>query len=164
MAINPSQPATIHGQISFPLQKYVIKVKSCNYFQLTSQLRGEYISPLLQELVGYYSNRLSYKEVEKLVERMSGQKLLSDQKIWQIIVNKSLKVSEEWRQETEEINKKIKTEVDICSEVDIYDPNSPEILLFDDAIGVKKLQRIERNLTKKKLMSLKISRNHLVSL
>jgi hypothetical protein len=74
--------------------------------------------------VGYYSNRLSYKEVEKLVERMSGQKLLSDQKIWQIIVNKASLVSESWQQKTEEINKKIKTEVDISSEVDIYASDS----------------------------------------
>ena len=101
-------------------------------------MRGEYISPLLQELVGYYSNRLSYKEVEKLVERISGEKLLSDQKIWQIIVNKAEQVSVEWQQENEEIDKIIKTDVAISSEVDIYDPDSPEILLFDDAIGVKK--------------------------
>jgi hypothetical protein len=101
--------------------------------------------------VGYYSNRLSYKEVEKLVERMSGEKLLSDQKIWQIIVNKSRQVSEEWQQETEEINKKIKTEVDICSEVDIYASDSSEILLFDDGIGVKKQKENREKLDKKEI-------------
>ena len=99
--------------------------------------------------MGYYSNRLSYQEVEKLVERLSGEKLLSDQKIWQIIVDKSLKVSGSWQQETEEIDKKIKTEVAICSEVDIYDANSPEILLFDDAIGVKKQKENREKLDKK---------------
>ncbi len=82
--------------------------------------------------MGYYSNRLSYKEVEKLVERISGKKLLSDQKIWQIIVNKAGQVSVEWQQENEEINKIIKTDVAISSEVDIYDPDSPEILLFEE--------------------------------
>lgn len=129
---------TIHGRFTFPLQKYLINGKSGNYFGLTSQVFSEYISPLLQELVGYYSNHLSYKEVEFLVERVSGKRILSDQKIWKTIVKKVLKVSESWLQETEEINQKIKTEVDICSEVDIYAQNPPEILLFDDAIGVKK--------------------------
>ena len=114
-------------------------------------MRSEYISPLLQELVGYYSNRLSYKEVEKLVERISGEKLLSDQKIWQIIVNKAEQVSVEWQQENEEIDKIIKTDVAISSEVDIYDPDSPEILLFDDAIGVKKQKENREKLDKKEI-------------
>ncbi|MCH2247806.1 MAG: UPF0236 family protein [Crocosphaera sp.] len=114
-------------------------------------MRSEYISPLLQELVGYYSNRLSYKEVEKLVERISGEKLLSDQKIWQIIVNKAEQVSVEWQQENEEIDKIIKTDVAISSEVDIYDPDSPEILMFDDAIGVKKQKENREKLEKKEI-------------
>ncbi len=54
---------------------------------------------------------MSYKEVEKLVERISGEKLLSDQKIWQIIVNKAGQVSVEWQQENEEIDSLIKTDV-----------------------------------------------------
>ena len=74
---HPITVKTIHGQITFPLQKYLINGKSCHYFQLTYQLRSEYISPLLQELLGYYSNRLSYKEVEKLVERISGKNYYS---------------------------------------------------------------------------------------
>ena len=69
---------TIHGQFYFRLQKYIVKGKSCNYFDLTSQLGRENISHGLQELVAYYSNRISYQEVEKLLERISGEKLLSD--------------------------------------------------------------------------------------
>jgi hypothetical protein len=89
--------------------------------------------------------------VEKLVERISGEKLLSDQKIWEIIVKKAGQVSVEWQQENEEINKKIKTEVDICSKVDVYAPDSPEILLFDDAIGVKKQKQNRKKLNKKEI-------------
>ena len=58
---------TIHGQFNFRLQKYLLKEKSCNYFDLTSQLTTGNISQGLQELVAYYSNRLSYQEVEKLM-------------------------------------------------------------------------------------------------
>lgn len=65
---------------------------------LTQQLAEGYISPRLQELSAYYSNRLSYEEVEKLVERVSGSKLLSDQKIGQIVSDKAEKLSQEMQQ------------------------------------------------------------------
>ncbi len=129
---------TIHGQFDFRLQKYLVKGKSCNYFDLTSQLTRENISHGLQELVAYYSNRISYQEVENLVERISGEKLLSDQKIWDIVVNKAVEVSSQWQQEIQSIKQSIKSESQIASLVDIYNPLSQEILLFDDGIGVKK--------------------------
>ena len=125
---------TIHGQFNFQLQKYLVKGKSCNYFDLTSQLTTGNISQGLQELVAYYSNRLSYQEVEDLVARISGEKLLSDQKIWEIVVNKAVEISKKWLGEVEEI----KQEIPIAPTVDIYDPLTEEILLFDDGIGVKK--------------------------
>jgi len=53
--------------------------------------------PRLQELSAYYSNRLSYEEVEKLVERVS--QLLSDQKIGQIVSDKAEKLSQEMQQQ-----------------------------------------------------------------
>ncbi len=125
---------TIHGQFDFRLQKYLVQGKSCNYFDLTSQLTTGNISQGLQELVAYYSNRLSYQEVEDLVARISGEKLLSDQKIWKIVVNKAVEISKKWLGEIEEI----KQEITIEPTVNIYDPLTEEILLFDDGIGVKK--------------------------
>jgi hypothetical protein len=125
---------TIHGQFDFQLQKYLVQGKSCNYFDLTSQLNKGNISEGLQELVAYYSNRLSYQEVENLVVRISGEKLLSDQKIWEIVVNKAQEISRKWLSEMESI----KPEINIAATVDIYQPLTEEILLFDDGIGVKK--------------------------
>ena len=129
---------TIHGQFNFRLQKYLVKGKSCNYFDLTSQLITGNISKGLQELVAYYSNRLSYQSVEDLLERISGDKLLSDQKIWEIVVNKAVEVSSKWQSEIESIKQKIKSEISIAPTVNIYAPLQKEILLFDDGIGVKK--------------------------
>jgi len=63
-----------------------------------------YISPRLQELSAYYSNRLSYEEVEKLVERVSGAKL-SDQKIGQIVSDKAEKLSQEMQQQVRTLSK-----------------------------------------------------------
>lgn len=131
---NQVKVKTIHGQFDFRLQKYLVQGKSCNYFDLTSQLTGGNISEGLQELVAYYSNRLSYQEVEDLVTRISGEKLLSDQKIWEIVVNKAVEISGKWLEEMEQS----KLEIAIAPTVDIYDPSTEEILLFDDGIGVKK--------------------------
>lgn len=119
---------TIHGQFDFRMQKYLVKGKSCNYLDLTNQLTTGNISNGLQEFVAYYSNRLSDEEVEDLVERISGDKLLSDQKIWEIVVNKAVEVSRNWQQEIQEIKPEIKSEIPIAPRVDIYDPLTEEIL------------------------------------
>ncbi|MGH2412244.1 MAG: hypothetical protein ACRDEA_00810 [Microcystaceae cyanobacterium] len=38
---------------------------------LTNQLKESYLSPRLQELAAYYSNRLSYEEVAALMDKES---------------------------------------------------------------------------------------------
>ncbi|WP_146138613.1 hypothetical protein [Chroococcidiopsis cubana] len=87
---------------------------------------------------------MSYEEVALLVERVSGERLLSDQKIRQIVSNKALIISQD-------INKTIAATlaknddkvVQVNANVDIYNPEEKEILLFDDGIQVKS-QKAER--------------------
>jgi len=55
--------------------------------RVNSAMAEGYISPRLQELSAYYSNRLSYEEVEKLVEKWWSQ--AGDQKIGQIVSDKA---------------------------------------------------------------------------
>jgi len=129
---------TVHGQFRFELQKYLNGQERTNYWELTQQLELGYISPRLQELCGYYSNRMSYEEVALLVERVSGARLLSDQKISQIVSNKALQLSQEIYKETTEILDKTDIElIEVNPKVDIYNTESSEILLFDDGIQVK---------------------------
>jgi len=126
-----------------------------SYFELSQQLTEGYISPRLQEFCAYYSNRLSYKEVEKLVERLSGEYLLSDQKIWQIVSNKALVVSQDIQRNVMETLAQASSEVvRVNSEVDIYDSESEEVLLFDDGIQVKS-QKAERQPKAKSLKAKK---------
>lgn len=66
----------------FSLQKYQVHGQAASYFELTNQLREGFMSNRLQELCGYYSNRISYEEVAKLVERVSGERLLSRPENW----------------------------------------------------------------------------------
>ncbi|RUS92787.1 hypothetical protein DSM107010_72880 [Chroococcidiopsis cubana SAG 39.79] len=102
----------------------------------------------MQEFCGYYSNRLSYEEVASLVERVSGERLLSDQKIGQIVSNKALEFSQEIYESTRiTLAKSNQDVVKVNPTVNIYQPESKEILLFEDGIQVKgqKEQRQARN-------------------
>lgn len=107
-----------------------------------------YVSPRLPEFCGYYSNRLSYKEVALLIERVSGERLLSDQKIGQIVSTKALQFSQDIYESTILTLDKSKPDVvRVNPRVNIYQPESKEILLFADRIQVKgqKEQRQAKN-------------------
>lgn len=128
----------MHGKFVFQLQKYQIHQQETNYFELTKQLQEGYISPGLQELCGYYSNRLSYEEVARLVERIAGERLLSDQKSGQIVSDKALKISQEIYKNMEvTLVENNHDTIEVNPQVDIYNPESKETLLFDDGIQVK---------------------------
>lgn len=134
---------TIHGKFVFGLQKYQCETQETNYLALTNQLQSGYISSRLQELCSYYSNRMSYEEVALLVERTSGERLLSDQKIGQIVSAKALEISQDIYKSTRETLIKNDDVLPVNSIVDIYNPQEQEILLFDDGIQVKG-QKAER--------------------
>ena len=129
---------TLHGKFVFSLQKYQFDARETNYLTETNQLQEGYVSSRLQEFCAYYSNRTSYEEVALLVERVSGERLLSDQKIGQIVSDTALKISQEIHKNTsttlEKVNERV---VKVSSQVDIYNPEAKEILLFDDGIQVK---------------------------
>ncbi len=118
--------------------------QSTSYFKMTNQLQEGFISSRLQELCGYYSNRLSYEEVAGLVERVSGARLLSDQKIGQIVSAKALKISQDiYKSVAVTLAENDHDAVQANSNVEIYNPEEKEILLFDDGIQVKS-QKAER--------------------
>ena len=135
---------TLHGKFVFGLQKYQFETQETNYLALTNQLQEGYVSPRLQELCGYYSNRMSYEEVALLVERISGERLLSDQKIGQIVSAKALKLSQDiYKSMTATLAENHQDALTVNAKVDIYNPEEKEILLFDDGIQVKG-QKAER--------------------
>lgn len=79
---------------------------------------------------------MSYEEVEKLIERNTGEQLLSDQSIWRIVVAKAAKISQQKQKEVAQRLKKAKLPT-VASEVDIYNTKAAEVLIFDDGIQVK---------------------------
>jgi hypothetical protein len=108
-------------------------------FRLTNQLEDGHTSDGLKELSAYYANRLSYEEVEELVERTTGEKQLSDQSIQNTVVDKALEVSKQARTEALSVLEDDTLALpEIDQEVDLYDAQAKEVLIFVDGIGVKK--------------------------
>jgi len=129
----------LNGYFPFRVQRFLSEAGEVTYFDLTEQFQDDYVSDVLREFSGYYSNRLSYGEVEGLIERVTGKRQLSDAKIQQIVVDKAIEVSKLQEKEMEKLEecKELKMPK-VQGEVNIYDPDEKEILLFDDGIQVKK--------------------------
>ncbi|MCK7477232.1 MAG: hypothetical protein M0C28_06820 [Candidatus Moduliflexus flocculans] len=133
---------TLHGRFEFHVQRFRNHLqpteKDRTYFDLTDQFQKMYVSDRLQELAGYYSNRLSYANVAELIHRVTGDRQLSDQKIWQIARDKTVEISQAWQVETEKwLNGSELPFPKIQEKIDLYDSKSREILVFEDAIQVR---------------------------
>ena len=107
--------------------------KEETYFSLTGQFQEVYITQRLQELSAYYSTILSYKEVENLVIRVTGEKQISDQKVWQIVNDKAVEISQCWKNEVEKtLNNKQLIFPKIQDKIDIYDSKSRGIIVLEE--------------------------------
>ena len=141
MKFNGTTPVRIKsltGSFNFREQRFVIEDKELRYFELTNQFQEGYISDRLKELSCSYSNRLSYKEVEGVIERVTGEKQLSDEKIQQIVVDKGAELSHLKEEEVKKLKEREGLKMPLIKEkVDIYDPKEEEILIFDDGIQVR---------------------------
>ncbi|MBK8752171.1 MAG: hypothetical protein IPL99_11240 [Candidatus Competibacteraceae bacterium] len=69
---------------------------------MTDQFKERYISDRLQEFSAYYSNRLSYAQVANLISRVTGDRQLSDQKVRQLVVDKTVEISQRLQNEVKE--------------------------------------------------------------
>jgi hypothetical protein len=133
---------TLNGSFPFKNQRFLennCDQTSHTYLGLTNQLEDGHSSEGLKELSTYYANRLSYEEVEELVERTTGEKQLSAQSVQNIVVNFAKEVSKQIESEALSV---LEDETlclpDINQEVDVYDAEAEEVLIFVDGIGVKK--------------------------
>lgn len=123
---------TIHGRFRFVGQRLGVGREATTWLEQSQQVLPGQVSRRLGELSAYYANRLSYEEVEGLLERWTGARLLTDQAIRQQVVAQAAAVSAQWAQATQEVAV-MSTE----SQVDWYDRPAPEVLVLADAIQVK---------------------------
>jgi Uncharacterised protein family (UPF0236) len=131
---------TLHGSFKFAQQMYqAIDDKPVGFLTLSGKRGYGYVSRGLQELVTYYSNRLSYEELSGLVVRVSGTGQLSAQSIWNIVQDTTQVLSDQLEVELGEIesDSAVCIMVDGRDSLDIYDGQAEEILVMDDGILVK---------------------------
>jgi len=133
---------TLTGSFRFKNQRFLennCDQTSHTYLGLTNQFEEGYSSTGLKEFSTYYANRLSYEEVEELVERTTGEKQYRSQSIQNTVVDKALEVSEQVESEALAILEDDTLGLpEINKEVDIYDIDTKEVLIFVDGIQVKK--------------------------
>jgi hypothetical protein len=125
---------TLHGEFEFAVQKYLMDGVSLSYLELT-QSESSSLSRGLQEFCAYYSNQLSYSEVAALVERHCGARVMSSQAIWQLVQARALQLSETIERTT--LQGLSEPPISVSRTIDLYDRTSAEVIVLDDAIGVK---------------------------
>jgi hypothetical protein len=140
---------TLHGSFEFAQQMYQASDDdSVGFFSLSGKMGYGYVSRGLQELVTYYSNRLSYKELSALVVRVSGTGQLSAQSICNIVQDTAQVLSDQLEVDLGELtsDSAASIRVDGHGSLDIYDGQAEEILVMDDGILVKE-QKANRELS-----------------
>ncbi len=124
---------TIHGSFEFAEQRFLLPDGSgCRYLKRTGQgLRSSGI----EEFCLYYCNRLSFAEVSKLLERVSGERLLCEQTLWNWVQHKAREVSTALSSEVD-ASRSLALPT-FAEALDIYDADAEEVLVSTDAIQVK---------------------------
>jgi hypothetical protein len=124
---------TLHGSFEFAEQRFLLSDgSSWRYLRRTEQ---GLVSSGLGELCLYYCNRLSFAEVAKLVERVSGERLVCEQTLWNWAQQKAREASSALRSE---VATTLALPLPAVGEaVDIYEASSEEVLVMTDAIQVK---------------------------
>lgn len=105
---------------------------TCRYLGRTGQALASW---RLKEFCLYFSGRLSFAEVAKLLERLAGERLVCEQTLWNWAQQEAHELSEALRAEVAAARSLPKPT--IAEEVDIYDACSEEVSVLTDAIQVK---------------------------
>jgi hypothetical protein len=131
---------TIHGRFKFETQRLVKgeSGQALNYLSYTGQFQDGYESERLREWVCYAANRLSYHELVKEIERVTGDRLLSAPRIRELVVNKASQISQIQAQQVKKISQNASRVPQLNENIDLYDPGSEEVLLMCDGISVKR--------------------------
>jgi hypothetical protein len=100
----------------------------------TGQFEDGYESERLREWVCYGANRLSYHEVTKEIERVTGDRLLSAARIRELVVSKADQLSQIQAQQVKQTLQSASEVPQLNENIDVYDPDSEEVLLMCDGI------------------------------
>jgi len=127
----------MHGEILFPVQTFFNPQTKeyINYFGLTNQFTESYISERLQEYSAWLACRSSYTKAESILYRNTGNHLISDQKIQQIVIHKATEISKK----EAELNISAQTQtmvLNVQTQINLYEKQEKEIIVLEDGIQV----------------------------
>lgn len=122
----------IEGEVQFNLERYK---SGGDYFQKSHQFESGLESKLLSEYIKEEVNYKSYARVSKSIEIITGTRLYSSNHLSEKVKQYAQEVTQERISRYDGIQLSIPFAE---ASVDIYESTGKEILLFDDAIGVKR--------------------------
>lgn len=135
---------TSHGKFRFSNQRFADNTGERRFTWLgyTAQCRESYESERLRSRCCYYANRMSYREVAKLLFDETGRALVSSQRIHDIVEEEAQRLSGSRAARARDILESGEAMPAINQQVAIYDTQSEEVLIFDDGIQVKKQKEV----------------------
>lgn len=127
---------TLHGHVPFKVQRFESPTGDrCSYFDFQQEFQGSYISERLQEYGLWLSLSFSYEKVEQVLDRQAHAGVVSSSQIQRLAVEKAEAISRQQAasvQQTEGMPMPA-----IATSLDLYDPASEELVVFEDGILVK---------------------------
>lgn len=115
-------------------QKYVMEDGSfSDYLSLCNGHLFHNYSEGLCDMIEEWSDDLSYEKVSQLVVQMTGIEVLSPSGVQSYLACKAENISKEWLSQS---NTGIK-EIEVLSDIQIYESEESEIILMMDDVGVK---------------------------
>lgn len=120
----------------FALQRFEnAEGQHCSWFDFQQEFQQGYVSERLAEYGLLLSLENSYEKVEQLLNRQTHDEVISSGQLQRMAVEKAEQISRvqaEWVQQAEAMPLP-----SIATSVDLYDPKSAELLVFEDGIQVK---------------------------
>lgn len=129
---------TIHGQFKFAQQRFCTLDDQAEFSYLEYTEQVSFMSDGLQEWVCYLANRMSYHEVIKELQRVTGVALLSAPGLQQLVLDKAQAVSQSQAQQVQLVLAQKPALPTLVPSVNVYDPHSEEVLLLCDGVCVKR--------------------------
>jgi len=128
----------LHGVHHFKQQRYVNQAGESSYFLDNYESKG------VREFISFYSNRLSYKDLGDLLNRLNGTKMYSNSGLQVKVIAASKAVASYLHQSSTGHQ----LSFNFVEKVAIYSPTVEEINYFDDGVGVKRQKEQRMNETK----------------
>ena len=130
---------TLHGKFSFLNQRYLSRDRNSGSDFLSDRksdlIEQGYNSTGLSEWICYFANRLSYRENEKLLKRISGCPLYSMVQIQNMTVEPSKRGGQFFNEKNVGADVRFDS---IDHNLNLYGAQSKEVCYFDDGVGVKR--------------------------